>query len=504
MKKVKKLFLFVVFTLLSVLTLASCGEETPSNNTNSEVSESSKGNESSAIPSTGVPSTSTPSTSIPSTSIPSTSTSTALTDDQVKANFDTYAKSINLSKASINGVINSVVSSGSSVDPSVALGKINIPNTKFAGVTYLQDVEVRSQDIYLWQNQKVIYLGTTNINDYVIKFDLAQVEEMLNGLKSQIPTEDTDYVGMLLSLVELPEDFDIDTILSQITFVGDDFTYADGWFTLKNEKIVAIVANIMGADASDTSAMLSQYLSKLEIKIGFDGVNFTGFSVEFRPAVAEGAPTDFVEKNYGKLSLVINYEYGFAVGGEFNFELYAANEEEIVNDSLNIVVNALGITATARVKMNLGMAKIDATASFEANNNGAQFNIDGNVVVGNDQGNQTIIYSDPIPFSLDFNLTKTAMTLSVTYSEVEIVNVTAVLDNYAFVSVTITVDISMFVSYDDSDTEFDKIVMIVTVDDVTVPSTFTDGVADAQNGIELIMNIISSIINPNPDDSYEI
>ncbi len=494
MKKVKKLFLFVVFMFMSVLTLASCGETTDtSSNGGNTPAESTKGNES---------------VTTPSESTPAPSTTVKLTDEQVKTNFDAYAKSVRLSKASINGVINSAVNSGSTVDPSEILGKVSIPNTKATATIYLNNEAVDSQDLYAWQKDKVIYLAYADDNEKeAVKVDLVKLEQLVGSVTTDTPATDTDYVGMILSQFDLPADFDVDTLLSQITFTGDDFTYEDGWFTLKDEKIVSLVAALSGETTDKVTEMLATVYSKLEIKLGFDGVHFTGFSIDFHP------PGDaaYVEKNYVKTSLVINYEYNFAVGGEFKFDLHATDEAgstEIAVISLDVKANGLGVSVNASVKLDIeATMKLDATLTAKVDQNGATLKVSGSVAMGgeasDDGENQTVTFSDPIPFSLDVTLNKSKLTVSAKVSAIEIVKVDATLNNFSFVSGTITIDVSMFVaSGEDSDVEFDKMVIEVTTTNVTIPADVTALEADAADLIDMIMSSIpggGDTPNPEPD-----
>lgn len=495
MKKVKKLFLFVVFMFMSVLTLASCGE-TPdaSSNGGNTPAESTNGNES---------------TSKKNDITIAPSTTVKLTDEQVKTNFDAYAKSVRLSKASINGVINSAVNSGSTVDPSEILGKVSIPNTKATATIYLNNEAVDSQDLYAWQKDKVIYLAYANDTEKeAVKVDLAKLEQLVGSVTTDTPATDTDYVGMILSQLDLPADFDVDGLLSKITFTGDDFTYEDGWFTLKDEKIVSLVTAISNQPTDKVTAMLAEAYSKLVIKIGFDGVNFTGFSIEFY------APGDaaYAEKNYIKTSLVIDYEYNFAVGGEFKFDLHATDEDgtnEIAVINLDVKANGLGVSVNAGVKLNIeATMKLEATLTAKVDQNGVTLKASGNVAMGgkvsDDGENQTVTYSDPIPFSLDVTLNKSSLVISAKFSEVEIVKVDATLNNFAFVSGTITVDVSMFVDQgEDSDVEFDKMVIEVTTTNVTIPDDITALESDAADAIDMIMGAISGggsdTPNPEPD-----
>lgn len=507
MKKVKKLFLFVVFMFMSVLTLASCGEtpDASANGGTTPAESTAKPNESTAIPSTSTP---TPSTSTPT---PSTSTPTQLTDEQVKANFDTYAKSVRLSKASINGVINSVVNSGSTVDPSDILDKISIPNAKATATMYLSNEAVDSQDLYAWQKDKVIYFAYAGDTEKAAaKLDLAKLEALVGSVVSTTPTTDTDYVGMILSQMKLPADFDVDGLLSKITFTGDDFTYKDGWFTLKNEKIVSLVTALSGEETDEVTAMLATVYSKLEIKLGFDGVHFTGFSVEFDSP--ENPNFDAI--SHIKTSLVINYEYNFAVGGEFKYDFKTTNKAgtvEISVISLDVKANGLGVSVNARVKTEQEMMKIDATLTAKVDQNGATLKASGTVAMGgkvsDDGENQTIVYDDPVPFNLDVTLNKSKLTASAKVSGFEIVNVDVTLNNFMFVSGKITIDVSMFTAQDGSSkADFDKIVIEGTTKDVTIPADVVALEADAADVIDMIMGAISGggSTTPNPEPDTDI
>lgn len=483
MKKVKKLFLFVVFMFMSVLTLASCGETPDASTDGGETPvESTKPAE-----------------------------STKLTDEQVKTNFDTYAKSVRLSKASINGVINSIVNSGSTVAPGEILDKISIPNAKASATKYLNNVAVDSQDLYAWQKGKVIYFAyASDTEKAAAKVDLAKLEGLVGSVVSTTPTTDTDYVGMILSQMKLPQDFDVDGLLSKITFTGDDFTYKDGWFTLKNEKIVSLVTALSDGKTNEVTAMLATVYSKLEIKLGFDGVHFTGFSVEFDSP--ENPNFDAI--THIKTSLVIDYEYNFAVGGEFKFDLKTTNKAgtvEISVISLDVKTDGLGVSVNARVKMEQEMMKIDATLTAKVDQNGVTLNASGNVAMGgkasDDGTNQTIVYDDPVPFSLDLTLNKSKLVVSAKVSGFEIVNVDFTLNNFIFVSGKITMDVSMFIAQGgDSKADFDKIVIEGTTKDVTIPTDVVALEADAADVIDMIMGSISGggSDTPNPEPDTDI
>ena len=243
MKKIKKILSIVTFVFLFVFVLVSCNE----NNT--------------VIPGNASSNNTTTNTVVPTktsttTVSPTTSTEAKLSDDEVKNNFNNYVKTFSLSKATLNNLISKAVNSGSDVDISSLLDKVSIPNSNATVKSYKNDNVVDSYSAYLWQEEKVIYLGyNDNLNSESTitsaKIDLAALTTFFNSLKGSIvisPDEDIDYVGLILSQLNVSKDLDIDAILALFKFTGDDFTYSDGYFTLKMEKIVSIIQQITSMD----------------------------------------------------------------------------------------------------------------------------------------------------------------------------------------------------------------------------------------------------------------
>ena len=451
MKRVKKIFLFVVFMFLGAFTLASCGEEKSSSNAG-EVNESVK----SHVPS-----------------------QPALNDDQVKTNFDTYAKSVKLSKASINQTMNQAVAAGSSVNPSEALDKINIPNSKVTITSYMKETKTEEIAMYAWQNDKVIYLAPDqdDATPAALKLDLNEVLGLINSVPT---TSDTDYVGMILSLLKAPSGFDVDQYLTKIAFTGDDFTYADGWFTLKNEKIAEIAADIMGADASDTSAMLSQYVSKLEIKIGFDGRYFTGFSFEVDPVSSSS-------NQYIKASLVLNYEYNLVVGAELKLGANIAIGGAVVDDEYQelasvfadatITANASGVNADVKVNIkDHNNTTIDCKATATTNKDGLSYNMKTDI---NAEGE-----TNKIEFTVNLTSTKLTATEIADAGEHGMIrcDVDMTLNNFIVESGTVTINCINF----DSGYSFDNMVIELATKDVTIPANITAKEEHAVNVMDYI------------------
>ena len=252
--------------------------------------------------------------------------------------------------------------------------------------------------------------------------------------------------------------------------------------------------------------MLATVYSKLEIKLGFDGVHFTGFSVEFDSP--ENPNFDAI--SHIKTSLVIDYEHNFAVGGEFKYDFKTTNKAgtvEISVISLDVKANGLGVSVKARVKTEQEMMKLDAALIANVDKNGATLNASGTVAMGgkvsDDGENQTIVYDDPVPFNLDVTLNKSKLTASAKVSGFEIVNVDVTLNNFMFVSGKITIDVSMFNA---PGAEFDKMVIEGTTKDVTIPADVVALEADAADIIDMIMGAISGggSTTPNPEPDTDI
>ena len=493
MKKIKKILSIVTFVFLFVFVLVSCNE----NNT--------------VIPGNASSNNTTTNTVVPTktsttTVSPTTSTEAKLSDDEVKNNFNNYVKTFSLSKATLNNLISKAVNSGSDVDISSLLDKVSIPNSNATVKSYKNDNVVDSYSAYLWQEEKVIYLGyNDNLNSESTvtsaKIDLAALTTFFNSLKGSIvisPDEDIDYVGLILSQLNVPKDLDIDAILALFKFTGDDFTYSDGYFTLKMEKVVSIIQQITLMDKETVEATIAN-VGKFDFKLGYDGKNFTGFSFEFIPNLYENC------SGYVKVSLTLNYNFGVVTGGEFEVGVKSVENNVTVYDiSLKASVNLLGVSVDAKVVYNkYENYKINFNATLNANKDGLNLSVNGTVSVANNKSEveSVVTYTDyKVEAALSLNESKLEFVLKI--NDHKFADINLVLNKYVVVSGTIILDANGLIPEEDLD--IDKYVVEYTTNNVVIPDSYKNTKDNALDLSALLIDKISSIIGGSKENVDEL
>lgn len=493
MKKIKKILSIVTFVFLFVFVLVSC------NNSNIATSGASSNNGTANPTST----TTTPPTNstVNPTSTTTPTTEVKLSEEEIKANFDNYVKSFNLSKASINKVLNDELNKANDLDISALLEQISLPNSSATVTGYDNGKAIESYSAYLWQKEKVIYLGYNQnlVADTSVssaKIDLAVVESFVESLNKYLPDakEDVDYVGMILEQMQIPNDFDVDLILSLIKFKGSDFDYSDGYFTLKKEKLVGLLQSLgvlfgSKADAAELEAELDSF-GKFDFKLGYDGKHFTGFVIEYIPNFAD-------EKDSSadvKVALTLNYNLDEVVGSVLDVVLYSKkNNVEILDCTAKVTATKSSLAVDAKLKANFDSTVIlDLALSLDTSNNGLDLSVNGTVKVANTPSTDAEVYITYSEYKVDAKLAlnESKLEFVLKINENNFADVSLVLNKYSLVSGTITLDANGIIEVEDGVP--DKYVVQFTTKDVVIPESYTSSEAEAVDLIALITSQLPS------------
>ena len=355
-----------------------------------------------------------------------------LPEEEVIANFDTDIKDVSVSKDSINEFVDEIIEDTTKDDVLENLKSLSVPNTKvtLSGNGY-------SFDNYLWQDDDVIYARTMTLQTY--KLDLSTVYEVLDNVSS---TDDLDYVSLIESY--LPADFDLDKALAKIKFSGEDFTYdsTTGYFTLKTESLYTIVGNVTGYPSSSLKEVIEKNVSTLDIKIGYDGYNFTGYYVEVRPQKDLGYD---VTNTYVTSSLNLTYNGDDITGGSLkvNFKytpsvVSATTEETEMNVSVDFTESKISGSVNAKVG-NVQSGRVEGTATFEVTENSVSLTLNGTTKSSNDTTSGSASASS---ISVSANITDTEIKANVSVDNTKVFEILGTINNNQIVSANGTIIIN--------------------------------------------------------------
>ena len=355
-----------------------------------------------------------------------------LPEEEVIANFDTDIKDVSVSKDSINEFVDEIIEDTTKDDVLENLKSLSVPNTKvtLSGNGY-------SFDNYLWQDDDVIYARTMTLQTY--KLDLSTVYEVLDNVSS---TDDLDYVSLIENY--LPADFDLDKALAKIKFSGEDFTYdsTTGYFTLKTESLYTIVGNVTGYPSSSLKEVIEKNVSTLDIKIGYDGYNFTGYYVEVRPQKDLGYD---VTNTYVTSSLNLTYNGDDITGGSLkvNFKytpsvVSATTEETEMNVSVDFTESKISGSVNAKVG-NVQSGRVEGTATFEVTENSVSLTLNGTTKSSNDTTSGSASASS---ISVSANITDTEIKANVSVDNTKVFEILGTINNNQIVSANGTIIIN--------------------------------------------------------------
>ncbi len=406
-----------------------------------------------------------------------------LSDEEIQKNFDEEISKTR-TKDEINSEIGEALKGFDSSELLAQIDKINVPDTKGTitaygtedGTSSGTEISEEIGSLYVWQNNKVIYFGTSE--DDLRSLDLNELKAILGSTSSTTTEgENVDYVGTILSYIST--DVNFETISALLTFDGSDFTYSDGYFTLKEE---AIINKIGGETLGQT--VYKSYVNTLTIKLGYDGYHFTGFVVEFIPGAALAEKVD-VSNTHVKLNVKLNYnEYDLtSVSVDADVSVVGTNQEVVkFKGSISVSESSLGINgnfeiAEEHIGKYSGSIKLETTLnslSLEASVEGYASVRD----VDSETGVVTYSYgTDKYSASVNVNITETSISASVKINDKKAVEVSGTVSNLAITSLTATIYTDVISASSDAT----KIVVVVTTDNVTIPAEYVAGEANARN-----------------------
>ncbi len=435
MKKLFKYLSFVFTGLLCVLALVSCGED-----------------------------------------------SKKLSDEEIQANFnDEISKGV--TKNDINTLIGESISS---IDKNDLLSKINsiqVPNTK-ATLTAYGKGEAAGETAtilegYVWQKDSKIYVDSDQSDCYYL--DLNELKELIGQSTSSTTGENVDYVGTILSALSI--NVDVDTVLALLKFNGSDFTYSDGYFTLKEDAIVNKIATYT-KDTNSASALYKSVVSSLTIKLGYDGYHFNGLVVEFLPGAALAEYVN-VAKSYVKLDVKLEYAGDDVSKVSASVDLLVTStDNQFISVVLKVESSETSVSIEATVSLEMTeFGKYSASLKLEATTKGlvVDASISGYAATStsDETGKVTYSYSTTkLSASLNLTITETTISGSATYNGVKALELNGTISNSCIKSLTATLDGSVVPSMAD---ELEKIVLEVTTDSVSIPADVVADVETARN-----------------------
>ena len=355
-----------------------------------------------------------------------------LPEEEVIANFDTEIKEVSVSRDSINEFVDEIIEDTTKDDVLENLKSLSVPNTK---VTLSTDSF--SMNSYIWQDGDVLYAQILPSNTY--KLDLSRFEEIFDDESS---SEDLDYVSLIEKF--LPADFDLDGALAKIKFSGEDFTYdsTTGYFTLKTESLYTIVGNVTGYPSSSLKEVIEKNVSTLDIKIGYDGYNFTGYYVEVRPQKNLGYD---VTNTYVTSSLNLTYNGDDITAGSLKLnymltpsEVSNIHEVEGYNVSVDFTESKISGSVNAKVG-NVQSGRIEGTATFEVTENSVSLTLNGTTKSSNDTTSGSASASS---ISVSANITDTEIKANVSVDNTKVFEILGTINNNQIVSANGTIIIN--------------------------------------------------------------
>lgn len=391
--------------------------------------------------------------------------SNKLSEEEVKANFnDEVSKGV--SKQDINSYIGEAVSAAKgSVDVS-ALENLSLQNTKLSCVAYSSNEDTETTqtliEAYAWQKNDIVYAG---YGDSVYKVNLGELKEILNSLDETTTTtqSNVDYVSLILSTFT-SSSIDVDSILSLLTFTGDDFTYSDGYFTLKKEAVVAKIATLSGKPTEVATLIYDQQIKTLEIKLGYDGYHFTAFVLNLEPKLTTGTASLSVKAEFG-------YENDKIVSGKLSLDykssttIASGSETSSVKVELSFSSNSLVVSGevesetvkTGKINATFRLTAKDKTLSLTATVKAPEtVGTSGSFTLGAEQTAE-----------ITLKVTSTSITGSAKLANETLVTITGTVANDQITSLEATV---FNVNGILDSMGVTKVVVTVTEKDVTIPS----------------------------------
>lgn len=389
-----------------------------------------------------------------------------LSEEEVKANFnDEVSKGV--TKDDINSYIGEALSAAKgSVDVS-ALENLSLQNTKLSCVAYSSNEGTETTqtliEAYAWQKNDIVYAG---FGDSVYKVNLGELKEILNSLDETTTTtqSNVDYVSLILSLIT-SSSVNVDSILSLLTFTGDDFTYSDGYFTLKKEAIVAKISTLSGTPTEAATLIYDQNIKTLDIKLGYDGYHFTGFVLNFEPKSTTGTGSIGLKAEFG-------YENDKIVSGKLNVEVKSSatsiaygTETSSLNVQLSFSSNSLEVSGeyvsesvkSGKINTTFKLVAKDKTLSLSATVKAPELvETSGSYTLGAEQTAE-----------ITLNVTSTSITGSAKYANETLATITGTVANDQITSLEATV---FNVNGILDSIGATKVVVTVTEKDVTIPS----------------------------------
>ncbi len=404
-----------------------------------------------------------------------------LSEEEVKANFnDEVSKGV--TKDDINSYIGEALSAAKgSVDVS-ALENLSLQNTKLSCVAYGSNEGTETTqtliEAYAWQKNDIVYAG---FGDSVYKVNLGELKEILNSLDETTTTTQTnvDYVSLILSLIT-SSSVNVDTILSLLTFTGDDFTYSDGYFTLKKEAIVAKISTLSGTPTEAATLIYDQNIKTLDIKLGYDGYHFTGFVLNFEPKTTTGTGSIGLKAEFG-------YENDKIVSGKLNVEVKSTatsiaygTETSSLKVQLSFSSNSLEVSGEY-VSESVKSGKINTTFKLVAKDK--TLSLTATVKAPETSGSYILVAEQTAEITL--NVTSTSITGSAKFANETLATITGTVANDQITSLEATVFNVEGILDSISAT---KVVVSVTEKDVTIPSELVAKEVTATDIFSLFQN----------------
>ncbi len=405
-----------------------------------------------------------------------------LSDEEVQKNFDEEISKTR-TKDEINSEIGEALKGFDSSELLAQIDKINVPNTKGTitaygtedGTSSGTEISEEIGSVYVWQNEKVIYFGESE--DDLRSLDLNELKTIIGSTSSTTEGENVDYVGTILSYIS--SDVDFDAISALLTFEGSDFTYSDGYFTLKEE---AIINKIGGETLGQT--VYKSYVNSLTIKLGYDGYHFTGLVVEYVPGAALAENVD-VSKTYVKLNVKLSYnEYDLtSVSVDADVSVVGTNEEVVkFKGSISLSASSLSINGNFEIaEKHIG--KYSGSIELEATLNSLSLDasVEGYASVRDvDSETGVVTYSygtDKYSASVNVNINETSISCLVKLNDKKAIEVSGTVSDLAIKSLTATI----YTEVINASSDATKIVVVVTTDNVEIPAEYIAGQANARN-----------------------
>lgn len=403
-----------------------------------------------------------------------------LSDEEIQSNFnDEVSKGV--TKDGINSIIGEAVKSASDSELLAKIENINLPNTKATITAYGAGESAGDSaqllEGYAWQKDRVIYVASDQSDAYYL--DLNTVKDILGSTSSTTTQgENVDYVGNIISSLGL--EVNVDTVLALLKVSGSDFTYSDGYFTLKEETIINKMVSY-GMQTSAAQALYKSYVNSLTVKLGYDGYNFTGLVLEYVPGTALAESVD-VSKTYVKLNVKLGYnEYDLtSVSLNVDLAIIGTNSEVLkVNGTISLSDSALSVNGSFEFAEE-HMGKYSGTVELEVTTKSLSLdaNVEGYASNRDVDDNGVVSYSyDTTKHSISVNLevTESSISGSAKVDSVKAVEVSGTVANSCIKSLTATISGNLISS------EVEKVEVVVTTDNVTIPSEYTSQESTARN-----------------------